>query len=434
MRRILVFCVLLLCYSLSLAQSDTFIEASVDVETPFVGQPIIYTIRVFTTREIENTSLIEPRFDGFGRSSFVADTIVASESRNGVAYTVIEHSLLLFPLRAGEQTIEPLRIEVPETPFESATSLQTEALTVNVQPLLSGAPPSFKNAVGQFDIAATVDTTTIPAGSAVILSVTVNGTGNIEQIIAPDVTFPASWRVFPRQPITDQNTLRFATKTFQWTLLFDIEGTAEIPSIEFGFFNSQTQAYETRLTAPITVTVTAGNGASVQQSIVQQTAVEQSREPLPLKHSSASFLTPLPPLWFWLLWLIPPLVVLVLWLPRRAKSQPRRDRNKPAKMNRNALSRVREQLKAAQSTEARIAYQQIYTAIFDYLSLKAGMAVTEENVKAKIGHLPPKYQHLLLQCLNESASGQYAPVSSDDVIAMSRQIAKILIAVDEVWT
>jgi hypothetical protein len=119
----IVLILLLVCCSLAVAQSDNFVEASIDVQAPYVGQPVIYTIRVFTTREIENTTITEPRFDGFGRSSFVADAVVASESRSGVAYTVIEHALLLYPLRTGEQTIEPLRIDIPETPFRLNRSL-----------------------------------------------------------------------------------------------------------------------------------------------------------------------------------------------------------------------------------------------------------------------------------------------------------------------
>jgi hypothetical protein len=424
---------LLLAYcNLAVAQSDNFVEASIDIEAPYVGQPIIYSIRVFTTREIENASFVEPRFDGFGRSSFMPEILVGSESRNGVPYTVIEHALLLYPLRTGEQTIEPLRIDIPETPFETATSVQTESLTINVQPLPEGAPEAFKNAVGQFDIRAEVDTTTVVAGNAITLSVTVNGTGNIEQIIAPDITLPETWRIFPRPPLIDQNTLRFATKTFQWTLLPENVGTVEIPTIAFAFFNPQTPAYETRFTTPIALTVTEGSATS-QQTIIQQATIKESREPLALKADMNEFLQPLPPLWFWLLWLIPPFVVLVLWLPRRAMTRPRRERTTRRPRSKNALQNVHNQLKTAHTLEAPAAYQQIRAAIYDYVSVKAGVEVTQESIRDKIKHLPPKLQQMLLQCLEEAASGQYAPVSAEDVNGLLRQTMKTLSAVEEVW-
>lgn len=432
MKRVLLILILLACCGLSFAQSDNFVEASVDVSSPYVGQPIIYTIRVFTTRDIENTSVMEPRFGGFGRSSFVADTTVASESRNGIAYTVIEHALILYPLRTGEQTIEPLRIDIPETPFETATSVQTESLSVNVLSLPEGAPAVFKNAVGQFDIRAEVDTTSVAAGNAITLSVTVNGTGNIEQIIAPDITLPETWRIFPRPPIIDQNTLRFATKTFQWTLLPESVGAVEIPAIAFAFFNPQTQAYETRFTTPITLTVTEGSATS-QQTIIQQTTIEESREPLTLKTNVRTFLQPIPPLWFWLLWIIPPFVVIGLWLPRRAITRPSRERAIRRPRSKNGLQNVRTQFKTAQSLEPAAAYQQIRTAIYDYVSIKSGVEVTQGNIRDKINHLPPKMQNLLLQCLEESASGQYAPVSAEDVNALLRQTMKVLSAVEEAW-
>jgi hypothetical protein len=432
MKQTLLILILVVCCSLTFAQSNDFVEASVDVTSPYVGQPVIYTIRVFTTREIENASFVEPRFDGFGRSSFIPETLIGSESRNGVAYTVIEQALLLYPLRTGEQTIEPLRIDIPETPFETATSVQTESLTINIQALPEGAPEAFKNGVGQFDIRAEVDTATVVAGNAITLSVTVNGTGNIEQIIAPDIILPETWRIFPRPPIIDQNTLRFATKTFQWTLLPENVGTVEIPAIAFAFFNPQTQAYETRFTTPVTLTVTEGSTTS-QQTIIQQASIEESREPLTLKADSNGFLQPIPPLWFWLLWLIPPFVVLVLWLPRRAITRPRRERAVRRPRSKNALQNAKSQLKTAQSHEPVSAYQQIRTTIYDYVSTKSGVEVTQENIHDKIKHLTPKIQNLLLQCLEEAASGQYAPVSAEDVNGLLRQTLKVLNAVEEVW-
>ena len=431
MRRILLIAIMLISYSLTFAQSEDFVEATIDVDAPYIGQPVIYTIRVFTTRDVQDAAVIEPRFNGFGRASFVADAIVSSESRNSTAYTVIEYSLLLYPLRAGEQMIDPFRIEIPETPFEAATSVQTDTLTVNVQPLLEGAPQSFKNAVGQFDIEATIDNPTIAAGDAITLSVTVNGTGNIEQIIAPDIAIPTTWRNFPQPPITNQETLRFAEKTFAWAILPDTEGEFEFPPIEFSFFNPQTLTYETRLTTPFAITVTEGNAASAQQS-AQINRFEQVREAPALKTPAQSFLPPLTPVLFWLLWLIPPLIALALWLPRRTVSRPRQGRSRRVRGS-NALTRSRDQLKAAQSAEPRLVYQQVQKTILDYLSTKSGMQVGGDEVPSKIGHLPLKLQHLLIQCLEEAASGQYAPVSRDDANTLLLQTLKILNAVEKAW-
>jgi hypothetical protein len=136
---------------------------------------------------------------------------------------------------------------------------------------------------------------------------------------------------------------------------------------------------------------------------------------------------------FWLLWIIPPLVVLMLWLTRRVKAHPSRERVRRMRRNNNALSRTRDQLKPALSVEGRDAYHIIRVAIYDYLSLKAGISVSENDVKEKIGHLPPKLQHLLLRCLEEAESGQYAPVSREDVNTLLRQTMKILNVVDEAW-
>ena len=147
------------------------------------------------------------------------------------------------------------------------------------------------------------------------------------------------------------------------------------------------------------------------------------------------FLPALTPILFWLIWLPFPLIALILWLPRRARLRPVQERRRRENRytNANALIRSRDQLKAVQTLEPRAAYQQIQTVIYNYLSMKAGIQVTENDIQSSIGHLPPKLQGLLMQCIEESESGQYAPVSKEDVTTLLRQTMKILNAVEKAW-
>jgi hypothetical protein len=413
---------------------DSFVEATIDLESPYVGQPLVYTIRVFTTRDIENTTVDEPLFSGFGRATFEAEPTVASETRDGIAYNVIEHPLLLYPLRPGQHIIDPLRIHIPETPFEPELIVETEPIPVAVRALPDAAPDTFKNAVGQFDVQASVDHNNPSAGTVFIFSLTVTGTGNLEQIIAPDIQFPETWRVFSRQPISELSTLRLGSKTFQWTIIADTEGQAEIPSAEFSFFNPQSQVYETRLTTPVALTIDAASLDVQQDTDIAETTIVRVNEPGPLKAVIfASGLTPLPPLGFWLLWLIPPAIVLILWLPRRVKIPPPIRRRRQVRGSHKALKHTMTRLRAVQKDNPRLAYEQIGQAILDYLSMKVGKSITLEDVPDAISHLPVKLQHVLLQTLEDAASAQYAPVTENDVTGLLQQTLKVLNAVDKVW-
>jgi hypothetical protein len=410
------------------AQGAPFAEGFIDNTLPYLGQPIVYTLRIYTVGEIAENRLIEPSFTGFGRASLILEATTSVEVIGTTLYQVVEQSYVLYPLRSGTATIEPFTIDLPETPFQSGLTLFTEPIKLEVQSLPENAPLNYKNAVGQFEIEASISTSEITSGDALTLTVSISGTGNLEQMIAPDISLPEGWRGFDSKIVSEQDNLRFGRKLFEWTVIPSGEGMTEIPSIEFVFFNPQSRQYEIRRTMPITLTLLASNAPAAP--VIPTREVRNTNNAPPELKIISSGLPPYPPQWFWILWLIPPLIVFVFWLSTKTQSQPKPTRRRVQKGSR-AIRELRKTLKQAQQAEPKIAYPGVETAIYTYLSAKFGESITFDNVTNFMNALPISLQEQVMVCIEEAHEGQYAPVAKADVIALLRQSLQVFTAVEE---
>ena len=436
MRRVLLLLTVIFSCIQIQAQTLPFAEGEIDIIDPYVGQPIIYTLRIYTTDIVENSTIVEPSFFGFGRSSIVIEPNTYTETIDSIGYNVIEQSYVIYPLRAGELIIDPFRIEIPQTPFSASQTILNDAITVNVQAYPEPMPESFVNAVGQFDISASADPTTLSSGDALTLSVVVSGTGNFEQMLAPTFDLPENWRLFNGQTDYVQDNLRFGSKTFEWTVIVEGEGTADIPEVVFSYLNPQSGEYETLNTSAIALNIVP---SSPQPEItIERTLIVLTDVPIPelLPIRSNEILPPAPPIWFWLIWLIPPLLTFFIWLfarPKQARQPRQLIAQKPQRKSGNrALQDLRQSLLQAQSVEPKEAYQTITESIYAYLSTKSGEVVLKNDVSDIIKGFPANYRDELLSCLDEANAGQYAPVTTKDVRALSQRVLRVCVAIEKV--
>lgn len=426
MRWLIVAILLSLSFPVA-AQGAPFAQGLVDNAHPFLGQPIIYTLRIYTVGDTSNSKVIDPSFAGFGRASLILNASTSSEMLGTTLYQVVEQPYILYPLHTGTMTIDPFTIDLPETPFQNGMTILTDPVTVDVQALPDNAPLSYKNAVGQFEIEASSSVSEVASGDTFTLSMTISGAGNLEQVVAPNITLPDSWSLFDNQTSVEQDNPRFGRKIFQWTVIPIGEGSYEIPSIEFAFFNPQSGQYETRRTAPIAMKILPGK-ASITPIIPTREAVVTNDSPPALK-PIVSGLAAYPPLWFWLLWLIAPLIVFVMWLSGKVQA-PLQARRRRVQKGSRAIREFREALKQAQANEPKAAYLSVEQAIYKYLAAKYGANIAFDNVQEFIANLAIPLQEQVIACIEEAHEGQYAPVSKRDVISLLKQSLQVFIAVE----
>jgi hypothetical protein len=427
MRRLAWLILLLVAATVYAQVGESFVLGNVNSVDVYVGEPIIYTLRIHLLGEVTDESqVITPSFTGFGSSSMQIAPSVATETIDSFLYTIYEQNYLLYPLRIGTLTIEPFQVQMPETPFQNAVTISTEPLTVTVKALPPEAPESFRNAVGQYEVEASVNLSELRSGDALTLTLNVSGSGNIEQVLAPNLILPEGWRVFVGDSEFQQESIVFGRKTFTWTIFPIGEGAVEIPSIEFSYFNPQTEAYESRGTAAIPLTLSPS--AAVAAPIIP-TRNALAAPPAPLMQPQFG-LAPNPPIWFWGVWLVPPLFSLGIWVLRRPRIEKEVPQAKKPSGSR-ALQTFRRQLKAAQSAEPKAAYVQIEAALVAYLSAKTGQKVELSNIDKLFAKLPVPLQEEIILCLEEAGTGRYAPIRQNDVVELMRRSLAVVNAIEK---
>jgi len=297
--------------------------ARLDQARPFVGQPIAYTVEIYDAGYATGRVYTPPSFIGFGQQPQPVPS-ARPVLLDGQSYTLLSQTTLLYPLYAGLVTLEAARLDVPGDGQRPPLSLRSESFTVDVRPLPPDAPPSFRNAIGAFSLQASLSRAEILVGAEVSLSLVIQGVGNLERLLPPDLPLPTGWRAVLSDQNLEMTDLYGGRKTFTWTLYPDPSsfGPVTLPPILMTSFNPRTERYETRSSDALSLNIVGQppNATTPAPSRASATPALLSFPPLPepeaLPKASA------PP---WLALLAPPPLLfslLVLLTRRRPSTSP----------------------------------------------------------------------------------------------------------------
>lgn len=253
-------------------QGKLFVEAVLSRPAARVGEPILVTYFVYTQISLSGVEFAEaPKYPGFwaeeidrtrGDSSG-ENTLVQGEPF--LRYPVLER--LLFPTRTGLLEIPEARLRLVPAggAFGVAAPIErsTKVLRVSVNPLPNGTPEG--SAVGTYEVESSVDRSTVALGDAITFRFKVKGRGNLKWVDAgPSLEIPGA-RVFPPRVTSDLKTTRQGiegSKTWEFVIVPEKEGTYEIPSVPFSSFDPATQSLRTDRTNAIPVTVSAATASA----------------------------------------------------------------------------------------------------------------------------------------------------------------------------
>ncbi len=298
-----------------LAGQKFFIEAEVDNPTPFLGEQVVYTFRFYQAGTfLGQPDYQAPSFTGFW-SEQQPDQAQYQVQAGGQLYQVTELRTILFPTAAEPVTIEPARLIIPGGFFHRDTTLQTESIQLDINPLPPNAPDSFSGAVGQFDLAAEVDTTDGKVNEPITLKVTLSGQGNLNTI--PDPVWPEiqGWRSFESQASTNtsfENGTLTGSRVYERLFVPGVEGEATIPSIDYTYFDPASGMYQTTATEPIPVSIAPGSAEAPPPNFLGSNKTEVAQLATDIRHlksipSSLNLarrpLTDQP--FYWLAWGVP---------------------------------------------------------------------------------------------------------------------------------
>ena len=187
----------------SQGEGPLFVRASVDNARPYIGQQVTYIARVYQQADLtQKLRYFPPGFAGFWNSQPI-QRYEYTETIGGEDYRVTELRTLLFPSVVRAITIEPTSLRTDAGQPGSSDSLESEAVTVQVRALPTGAPQGFVGAVGRFEISAAVNSTAARINEPILLTVRITGEGNVEALADPDWPDFAGWRSIESPPTAE---------------------------------------------------------------------------------------------------------------------------------------------------------------------------------------------------------------------------------------
>ena len=434
--------------SSTVSESDAFIRAIVSNNSPFEQQGFTVTFRLYTTLNVVNFGRIQfPEFEGFmvEEIEMPSNQQLKMERYNGRNYYTADlRKTLLFPQRSGQITIPSGSIEmvfsVPsgksvstffgsqELMADVKKNLTTNPLNVNVKPLPSGKPISYVNAVGTFTFNPSISSTEIKANEALTLRLEISGTGNMKLLRNPEVQFPNNFEMY--DPVVT-NSLNVTTngltgiRVVEYMVIPRYEGSYTIPSIEFGYFDLNTNSYKTLSTPEYKLQIAKGDpGSASATNFVNQQDVKVEQDIRFLKTGELNFVSMsnffVGSLNYWLCYLIPFLLLIIYYISNRKKAKENANvalmRNKKA--TKVAIKRLKLAEKYLREHNKESFYDEVLRAIWGYFSDKLVIPVAQlskDNIEAELlnNGISDELANSFMNILDTCEFARYAQVESD---------------------
>lgn len=307
-------------------------HAAVFPETVYVGQQVTYQVAVMLSDQARsrlrrNPEFLPPELRGLlayelGTPRRVPPRVYGT----GSAYEAHVFQRALFAVAPGVRTVPSpqLSYALPQSASyfsrEERYVVRAESAQLVVRALpVDGRPADFTGAVGVLRASARFDASTARVGDPLVLTVRIEGTGNLK--LLPRPTVELSWAtVVPgseRVQIDTSGSLVRGAREFDFLLSPSQPGAVTLPVVRYSYFNPYRGAYEVAETAPADLRVADGDLAATTETD------EQMALPLrPWQAENARTLDTLPLVirsGVLLLLLAVPLPALVVWLRRRRR-------------------------------------------------------------------------------------------------------------------
>lgn len=260
----------------AIARENVFLSLDLSNSSPYIGEQITATYKLYFKQEISSPELIEnPSYTGFWHEDFDLgeNYPIKNEVINGVKYQVATLKLLtLIPQREGVLTIEQMELDVPvhiptnQRDFFGRRRTRTININcatgdkkINVKPLpIQGKPNNFSGAVGQFKFTTKLDRNTINTNESATLSQRISGEGNLRMIEMPKFQIPnniESYEPKYKESIAVRKNGLKGFKREESLLIPRNKGAYKIPSVSFSYFDPSKQKYITETSSPYVLTV-----------------------------------------------------------------------------------------------------------------------------------------------------------------------------------
>ena len=409
----------------------------------------LYFAGVDVTQFTNNTKL--PEFKGFLKQELEQGEIQTQlEHYNGRNYnTAVLYQTLLYPQHSGDIKIDPAQFEavlrvqtrsqvrsIFDDFFGSYTNvtrtLTAPAATIHVEALPKGKPAGFSGGVGHFTMKSNISTTEVTQNEAVTLKLDISGMGNLKLLKTPSIDFPEGFEEYdPKVSNNFKNTTSgmSGTKSIEYLFIPRAAGEYTIPSVTFSYFDTQDKQYKTLSTPEYTLNVKRGAGeeqSTVVSNYVNKEDIRRlgndiryiNTSELSAERNSDSISFGTMP--FWLCYIIPLLLAVILFIVFRRQIKENADMRKVRykKANKVVQKRLKQAKLLMDEGKKDLFYEEIERAVWNYLSDRLSIPTAElnkENISQLLSQKGVSENVIkeINEVLNTAGFARYAPVSSE---------------------
>lgn len=438
-----------------ITDNDLFVLATASKTKVHEQEAILVTYKAYTTVDLRQLLGKMPDQQGFYVQEVELPTqkTFKLEHYKGRNYnTVVYRQYVLFPQKAGRLEIPAVtfdavvaqRVAVSDDPFEAFFNgggyvevnkkIVAPKVVINVEPLPS-KPEGYSGGVGTFTMKSDISTTELKANEAVTIKLTINGTGNMKLVSAPEVKFPHDFEIY--DPKIDDNYQLTAdglsgTKTIEYLAIPRHAGNFTIPPIEFKYFDIKSKSYKTLKTDAYTLKVDKGDGSSASQQVIADFTNKESVKVLGTDilfiKTGDSALMQKGKYFFgttaYYLWYIIPFVLFIVFVViyrKQAVENANVARVKTKKANKVATKRMKLAGKLLSENKVNEFYDEVLKALWGYISDKLNIPVSKlsrDNIEAELaGHgVSDELIKEFIGALSECEFARYAPGNQNEAM------------------
>ncbi len=238
---------------------------------PYEGESMPVEIKVYVpldlARSVQDWGVPEFERDNVTSWRFEPTDNTGRVTLLGRPFQSLVYPSTMAPSKAGPVGIGPatLRLTTTVVDYESGfpnTSfrevyLKIPKLAMDARPLPEGAPKGFENAIGRFEVQATIAKPEISDGESLGVSLTVTGSGNLDTVHAPKLADETGWKVYAPIAIPrGEERRRIEGSTSFHQGLLPLEMKPLVPPFQLVYFDPEEGAYKTASSEAIPIKMT----------------------------------------------------------------------------------------------------------------------------------------------------------------------------------
>jgi hypothetical protein len=267
-------------------KNNLLVKLDVNKRSFVVGEPILVTYKLCTRLRSQSKVVSQPAFTGCTVIEMTTENPAPKrETVNGRSYNVyVVRQVQLIPLQEGPLLLPEASVENKVAFYdasqvdyrdlyynnqalpvqEQTVTLKSEPIVVDIKPLPplpAVGPADFSGGVGQFNIAVAPSKSVVETNNTNQLIVEIEGAGNLQQVKAPVIQWPAGIEGFQSTLKNQEDKSYFpmrVRKTFTFPFIVSKTGTYTIPPNLFTYYDPANAKYVTQRTAPIPLQVVKG--------------------------------------------------------------------------------------------------------------------------------------------------------------------------------